>query len=86
MMRQKKSKIPETELQTERTHLVSETGERGPRLDVVLAMFERMLEYEEEVARGERIPQYVMKDGKLVALGAALPRQKKSAVCAEETL
>jgi len=49
----------------EPTHLLSETGERGPRLDVVLRMFERMLEYEEEVERGERVPCYILKDGVL---------------------
>lgn len=60
-------------------HLLSEAGERGPRVEVVLAMFERMLEYEEEVARGERIPQYVVQGGKVVAVGAAMPKTKRQA-------
>lgn len=66
-----------TEKASQQTHLISATGERGPRLDVVLRMFDRMLEYEEEIARGERVPQYVMQDGKIVAVGAAEPKTKK---------
>lgn len=60
--------------EAKQTHLISKQGERGPRIDVVMAMFDRMLEYEEEVARGERIPQYILQDGNVVAVGAALPK------------
>ena len=35
-------------------HLVSESGEIGPRLDVVLRMFDRSAEFEEEVRSGRR--------------------------------
>ena len=32
----------------------------GPRMDVVMRMLERVLEYEDEVRRGVRIPQSVL--------------------------
>lgn len=44
----------------EETHLISPTGERGPRISAYRAMIDRMLEYEDEVARGERIPNYIL--------------------------
>ena len=36
-------------------HLVSESGEIGPRLVVVLRMFDRIAEFEEEVRLGRRM-------------------------------
>lgn len=38
----------------------SVTGAAGPRIDVVMRMFDRILEYEDEVRRGKRIPQTVL--------------------------
>jgi len=46
--------------ETTQTYLVSDSGEKGPRMDVVQRMFERMLEYEEEVRTGKRIPQSLL--------------------------
>jgi len=61
------------------THLISQSGERGPRVDVVVAMFARMLEYEEEVARGDRTPNYILDDNRrAVAKDQLITKQRRS--------
>jgi hypothetical protein len=48
-----------------KNHLVSDTGAVGPRIDVVIRIFQRIEDYEEEVRMGRQIPNSKKLDVKI---------------------
>ncbi len=69
----------------EETHLISDNGERGPRIWVYRAMIERMLEYEDEVARGIRIPNYILEERRRAEATKQRRAQKRAKPQKEKT-
>lgn len=42
-------------MESQQTHLVSATGASGPRIDVLMRIFDRIAEFEHEVETGQRV-------------------------------